>query len=92
MIRTNRQHPTWSMSHDTTFTALLAGGLSPEALHAAVAAQRVEIVLTAHPTQVNRRTLVYKCVPALWLFAARLRVLTLLHPQAHEDCQHSGEE
>jgi len=60
MIRMNRQHSTWSMSHDTAFAALLASGTSPEDLHAAVAGQRVEIVLTAHPTQVNRRTLQYK--------------------------------
>jgi hypothetical protein len=60
MIRMNRQHPTWSMSHDTSFSQLLSAGVTPEALHAAVAAQRVEIVLTAHPTQVNRRTLQYK--------------------------------
>ncbi len=42
------------------FSGLLASGVAPEALHAAVAAQRVEIVLTAHPTQVNRRTLQHK--------------------------------
>ena len=89
MIRTNRQHPTWSMSHDTTFAALLAGGLSPEALHAAVAAQRVEIVLTAHPTQVNRRTCVPRCSTALHCcarqtmdVAACLRVLTIRYASA----------
>lgn len=40
-----------------TFARLLAEGLSPEALHRAVSDQRVEFVLTAHPTQVIRRTL-----------------------------------
>lgn len=60
MLRVNRQHGRWSMSHDTVFTQLLAGGLEPAALHAAVSAQVVEVVLTAHPTQVNRRTLQYK--------------------------------
>ncbi len=77
MIRMNRQHSTWSMSHDTAFSALLASGLSPEQLHAAVAAQKVEIVLTAHPTQVNRRTLQYKHMKS----ASAVSALLTWHPR-----------
>ncbi len=40
-----------------TFSRLIAAGISKEALHRAVVAQEVEFVLTAHPTQVVRRTL-----------------------------------
>ncbi len=40
-----------------SFTRLLAGGLAPAALHEAARALRVELVLTAHPTEVVRRTL-----------------------------------
>ena len=43
-----------------TFTRLLAAGTSPDALHATVASMRVEIVLTAHPTTITRRTLAAK--------------------------------
>lgn len=47
-------------SCDATFERLLNQGLSPEELFKHVSTQHVEIVLTAHPTQVNRRTLQYK--------------------------------
>ncbi len=40
-----------------SFTRLLAGGIAPRALHDAAGALRVELVLTAHPTEVVRRTL-----------------------------------
>lgn len=40
-----------------TFERLLGEGFSKEELHAAASTQRVEFVLTAHPTQVVRRTL-----------------------------------
>ena len=42
------------------FARLLAGGVSPERLHDAVSALQVELVLTAHPTEVARRRLVQK--------------------------------
>jgi phosphoenolpyruvate carboxylase len=47
-------------SPDETFTRLVARGLSPDALHAAVCALQIELVLTAHPTEVSRRTLIHK--------------------------------
>ena len=40
-----------------SFERLLAGGIAPATLHEAAAALRVELVLTAHPTEVVRRTL-----------------------------------
>jgi phosphoenolpyruvate carboxylase len=43
-----------------TFAQLIAQGVSPELLHDTVGQLRVELVLTAHPTQVARRTLLQK--------------------------------
>lgn len=40
-----------------SFSRLLAQGIAPDALHASVTALRIELVLTAHPTEVVRRTL-----------------------------------
>jgi len=42
------------------FARLLAGGIAPDRLHQAVSALQVELVLTAHPTEVARRRLVQK--------------------------------
>jgi phosphoenolpyruvate carboxylase len=42
------------------FARALAAGVTPERLHQAVCALKVEIVLTAHPTQAARRTLLQK--------------------------------
>lgn len=39
---------------------LLAKGMSPEELYKTLTTQQVELVLTAHPTEVNRRTLLDK--------------------------------
>jgi phosphoenolpyruvate carboxylase len=47
-------------SCDEVFERLVAEGMSPDALYERATAQAVEIVLTAHPTQVNRRTVQYK--------------------------------
>jgi phosphoenolpyruvate carboxylase len=47
-------------SSDETFARLLARGVSPDALHDAVCALDIELVLTAHPTEVSRRTLIHK--------------------------------
>ncbi|CAH9147516.1 unnamed protein product [Cuscuta epithymum] len=49
-----------SKSCDDTFNRLLQSGVSPDELYDSVCKQEVEIVLTAHPTQINRRTLQYK--------------------------------
>jgi phosphoenolpyruvate carboxylase len=42
------------------FARLIAAGITPERLHASVSALQVELVLTAHPTEVQRRRLVQK--------------------------------
>ena len=42
------------------FARLLAAGITPDQLHASVSALQVELVLTAHPTEVARRRLVQK--------------------------------
>uniref|UniRef100_A0A7S3VSI5 phosphoenolpyruvate carboxylase n=2 Tax=Dunaliella tertiolecta TaxID=3047 RepID=A0A7S3VSI5_DUNTE len=49
-----------SKSCDEAFGKLLTQGVTPEQLYDAVTTQAVEVVLTAHPTQINRRTLQYK--------------------------------
>ncbi|MCS6984101.1 MAG: phosphoenolpyruvate carboxylase [Leptospiraceae bacterium] len=50
----------WSL--EETFQQLLQRGISPQKLYEAVVSQRVELVLTAHPTEVVRRTLLQKYV------------------------------
>ncbi|KAG5062979.1 hypothetical protein JHK85_004162 [Glycine max] len=47
-------------SCDDIFNNLLQDGVSPDELYKTVFKQEVEIVLTAHPTQINHRTLQYK--------------------------------
>src|SRR6185436_3092370 len=47
-------------SSDETFARLLARGVPPDALHHAICALEIELVLTAHPTEVSRRTLIHK--------------------------------
>ncbi|KAJ8564717.1 hypothetical protein K7X08_001177 [Anisodus acutangulus] len=49
-----------SKSCDDIFNHLLQSGVPPDQLYDTVCKQAVEIVLTAHPTQINRRTLQYK--------------------------------
>ncbi|CAI8604174.1 unnamed protein product [Vicia faba] len=49
-----------SKSCDDVFNQLVQGGVAPDDLYNTVCKQEVEIVLTAHPTQINRRTLQYK--------------------------------
>ena len=60
-VRESRSPGKSSATFDEVFTLLLAGGLTQDALFDAVVRSHTEIVLTAHPTQVNRRTL--QCVP-----------------------------
>ncbi|KAI8477117.1 MAG: phosphoenolpyruvate carboxylase-domain-containing protein [Monoraphidium minutum] len=55
--RTQGKNP---RSCDETFERLITEGMDPEDLFNEITSQTVEIVLTAHPTQVNRRTLQYK--------------------------------
>ena len=47
-------------SCDETFGRLVKSGVAPDRLYDAVARLRVELVFTAHPTEVTRRTLMQK--------------------------------
>jgi phosphoenolpyruvate carboxylase len=47
-------------SCDEAFARLIAEGIAPQRLHDAVCALRVDLVLTAHPTEIARRRLVQK--------------------------------
>jgi phosphoenolpyruvate carboxylase len=47
-------------SCEDSFPRLLAAGISADRLHDAVSALRIELVLTAHPTEVARRRIVQK--------------------------------
>jgi phosphoenolpyruvate carboxylase len=47
-------------SCDETFARLMSHGATADALHAATTSMRVELVLTAHPTAITRRTLIQK--------------------------------
>ena len=57
-----QMEPLFSASHNLTgnFTALLEEGVAAEAIVAAVNQLSIELVLTAHPTEIMRRTLIHK--------------------------------
>jgi phosphoenolpyruvate carboxylase len=65
-IRRRRQYqrdpatPPQRGSCDDVFARLVAGGLTPDALWEAVRTLQVELVVTAHPTEVARRRIVQK--------------------------------
>ncbi|HMB70323.1 MAG TPA: phosphoenolpyruvate carboxylase, partial [bacterium] len=65
--------PPQRASFDDAFAGVLAGGTSPEDLHATVCGLRIELVLTAHPTEVIRRTMMRKFQRVADLLAARDR-------------------
>ncbi len=54
-----------------TLARLTASGVSPDELHRHALALRIELVLTAHPTQVNRRTMLRKLNRVEWLLDRR---------------------
>ena len=56
----NPDAPAQIGSCDETFGRLIASGVAPDRLYDAVARLRVELVFTAHPTEVTRRTLLQK--------------------------------
>ena len=47
-------------SIEETLPRLLSGGVSPDALHRAVCSLGIELVVTAHPTEIMRRSLQHK--------------------------------
>lgn len=56
---------------DEVYLHLLESGISEDELYEAVSNQSIEIVLTAHPTQINRRTLQHKFTRIAQLLAAK---------------------
>jgi phosphoenolpyruvate carboxylase len=66
-----------------TFARLVAGGIPPDRLWQAVCALRVELVLTAHPTEVARRTMIHKYNRIAALLGARDRA-DLTMPETEE--------
>jgi phosphoenolpyruvate carboxylase len=70
-VRTMRTEGVAVQSMDEVYTHLMERGLTPDELFAHVCRQHVEIVLTAHPTQVNRRTLQAKLTRIAQLLAEK---------------------
>ena len=60
-------------SCEETFTRLIAGGVTRDDLHDAVCRLRIELVLTSHPTEVSRRTMIHKYNRIAALLAANDR-------------------
>lgn len=60
LAQRDAQHPPQPDLLDDTLKALLGNGQTPDTLYEALSQQHVEFVLTAHPTQVTRRTLLQK--------------------------------
>ncbi|KAL9275022.1 Phosphoenolpyruvate carboxylase 4-like protein [Drosera capensis] len=81
-VRKQRNLSHMSKSCDDIFNQLVQGGVSPDDLYNAVCKQEVEIVLTAHPTQINRRTLQYK----------HIRIAHLLDYNDRPDLGHEDRE
>ncbi|XP_057845626.2 phosphoenolpyruvate carboxylase 4 isoform X2 [Cryptomeria japonica] len=81
-VRRTRNTVHLSKSCDDVFGKMIQNGTSPDELYDAVCKQEVEIVLTAHPTQINRRTLQYKHV----------RIAHLLEYNDRPDLGHEDKE
>ncbi|KAJ1282949.1 hypothetical protein BS78_03G090000 [Paspalum vaginatum] len=81
-VRKARNVEQLSKSCDDIFDKLIQSGVPSEQLYDTVCKQEVEIVLTAHPTQINRRTLQYK----------HLRVAHLLEFNGRPDLSHEDKE
>lgn len=77
-VRRTRSGSHVSKSCDDVFGKLIQSGFSQDDVYKAVCSQEVEIVLTAHPTQINRRTLQYK----------HLRIAHLLEYNDRADLTH----
>lgn len=70
-VRTTRMDGVKVQTADEIYLHLLESGVTPEALYDHVIKESVEIVLTAHPTQVNRRTLQHKLTRIAQLLAEK---------------------
>ncbi|CAN1296282.1 Phosphoenolpyruvate carboxylase 4 [Linum perenne] len=81
-VRRLRSASHLARSCDDVFSQLLQSGVPPDQLYHTVCKQGVEIVLTAHPTQINRRTLQYK----------HIRISHLLDYNDRTDLTHEDRE
>lgn len=70
-LETNPTRQMLPIAPDMVFQELLAQGVSTEKLYDAVCALRIELVLTAHPTEIMRRSLLSKYSNLAHLLAAR---------------------
>ena len=57
---TRKKDHTGKVSFEDTISSLLKSGVSPKTIYEKILNQRVELVLTAHPTEIIRRTLLQK--------------------------------
>jgi phosphoenolpyruvate carboxylase len=73
-------------SFPETFARLREGGVGADALYEAVASMRIEIVLTAHPTTITRRTLAAKHARIAQALARQDRP-DLTAPEREEVCE-----
>lgn len=81
-VRKARNDINLSKSCDDSFSKLINGGVSDDQLFESVCNQEIEIVLTAHPTQINRRTLQYK----------HIRIAHLLEFNGRPDLSHEDRD
>jgi phosphoenolpyruvate carboxylase len=78
--------PPQAGSCQETFARLVAAGIGPQDLFDAICQLRIELVLTAHPTEVSRRTLIHKYNRIARLLAERDHV-DLTVPEREEVTQ-----
>lgn len=75
VYRLDPEAPPQRGSLDDSFQRLLASGIAPDALWDAVVQMRIQLVFTAHPTEVKRRTLLRKHARVAALLERRDRVM-----------------
>jgi phosphoenolpyruvate carboxylase len=69
-------------SIDEVLPRLLASGVTPAALHQTISGLKIELVLTAHPTAITRRTLIHKHRHIADALATRDRPDLTVHEEA----------
>ncbi len=71
--RADPDAPAQRGSFEDCFERLIAAGVSPADVRHRIASFRIELVLTAHPTEINRRTTLYRYNAIAGLLEARDR-------------------
>jgi phosphoenolpyruvate carboxylase len=69
-------------SIDEVLPRLLKSGIAPDLLHSTITGLKIELVLTAHPTAITRRTLIHKHLRIAEVLAARDRADLTMHESA----------